>query len=116
MKLFQLNFFGILMLLILATVILVLPSFVIQSIWNSIYGSRLEHDMSISLWQASLLWGAIVTILYMTGIFSFKLNFKTLDSIDLNSINDPELKAEIEKLKLQAKKTEEEARSPKKDD
>ena len=114
MKLFQLNFFGIFVLLVLATVVLVLPSFVIQSIWNSIYGSRLEHEMIIDLWQASLLWGAIVTILYMTGIFSFKLNFKTLDSIDLDSINDPELRAEIEKLKLQAKKAEEDSKKDEK--
>lgn len=112
MKLFQLNFFGLLFLLVLLAVLFVLPSFIIQSIWNSIYGSRLEHDMTIDLWQASLLWGAIISILYMTGIFSFKLNFKTLDSIDLDSINDPELRAEIEKLKLQAKKSEEEKKSP----
>ncbi len=114
MKLFQLNFFGILVLVVLATVVFVLPSFIIQSIWNSFYGSRLEHDMSIDLWQASLLWGAVITILYITGIFSLRLNFKTLDSIDLDSINDPELRAEIEKLKLQAKKSEEESKEDKK--
>lgn len=106
MKLFQLNFFGILVLLALTVVALFIPSFVIQSVWNSVYAGSIERDMSIALWQAGLLWGAILSLLYMSGIFSFKLNFKTLDSIDLDAINDPELRAEIEQLKLQAKKAE----------
>ena len=58
--------------------------------------------MSIALWQASLLWGALVSLLYATGIFQFKLDFKTLESIDPDSISDPELREEVEKLQLKA--------------
>ena len=43
----------------------------------------------------------------MSGIFQFKLNFKTLDSIDIDSIPDPELREEIKKLKAKAEEEEE---------
>ena len=57
-------------------------------------------DLSIEIWQAALLWGAILTLIYMTGIFSFKLSFKTLDSIDLENINDIIKKFQIENSDL----------------
>lgn len=78
----------------------------IQAFWNSIYSGSIERDFSIEIWQAALLWGAILTVIYMSGVFQFKLNFKTLDSIDLDSIPDPELRDEIEKLKARAKEAE----------
>ena len=90
------------MLLVLAVVILV-PSYIVQGIWNSMYAINLDRDMTIEVWQAALLWGAILTGIYMTGILKFKIDFKTLDSIDLSQIDDPELKAEIEKLRAESK-------------
>lgn len=68
----------------------------------------MEKDFSIEIWQAALLWGSILTAIYMTGIFQFKLNFKTLDSIDLDQIKDPELRQEIEKLKIKAQEEDSE--------
>lgn len=106
MKIFQFNLFGILIFLAVLALVLVLPSYVIQSIWNSLYSLNLERDMSIELWQAALLWGALLSALYMTGIFRFKIDFKTLDSIDMDSIQDPELKAQIEELRSKAKEEE----------
>lgn len=105
MKLFQLNFFGILILLAAAAILIVLPSAVIQNIWNSFYATNMTREMTIELWQAALLWGALVSLLYATGIFQFKLDFKTLEAIDPDSINDPELRAEIERLKLKTQAT-----------
>lgn len=99
MKLFQLNLLAIFLLLASIALLVVLPSFLIQGIWNSFTSQSLEHDFRIELWQASLLWGALITVLHMFGVFSFKINFKTLESIDLDSISDPELRSELEKLK-----------------
>lgn len=100
MKLFQLNFFGIFIFLIVLTLAIGLPSLIIQVSWNSISLSSLERDISINIFQAALLWGAIVSILYLTGIFRFSLGFKSIEAINLDSIDDPELREEIEKLKL----------------
>ena len=102
MKIFQFNFFGILILVATLLLLVLVPSYIVQNIWNSMHVLNIDRDMSIELWQAGLLWGAILTAIYMTGILKFKIDFKTLDSIDLDSINDPELKAEIEKLKAQS--------------
>lgn len=106
MKLFQLNFFGVFLILLLILAVILVPSVIIQAFWNSLYSANIERDLSIEIWQAALLWGAILTLIYMSGIFQIKLNFKTLDSIDLDSIPDPELREEIEKLKLKAKEAE----------
>ncbi len=99
---------GILIFVGLAAALIALPSYVVQNIWNSLYSLNLERDMSIELWQAACLWSACLTAIYMTGVFKFKIDFKTLDSIDLDAINDPELKAEIEKLKAQYEEDSEE--------
>lgn len=107
MKIFHLNFFSIVFILLVISAFVLVPSFIIQGLWNSIYASNIEDNLSIEVWQAALLWGALVTALYMSGIFQFKLNFKTLDSIDLDSIADPELRSEIEKLKTKMKQEEE---------
>ena len=107
MKIFQFNLLGILLFLAVMAVLIVIPSFVIQGIWNSLYAVNLERDMTIEVWQAALLWGAILSAIYMTGIFKFKIDFKTIDSIDLDSIDDPSLKKELEKLKAEALKAEE---------
>ncbi|MDA0771439.1 MAG: hypothetical protein O3C63_00690 [Cyanobacteria bacterium] len=105
--------------IIAAAVLIALPSFMIQNFWNSIVSANIVKDMSIEIWQASLLWGALVSLLYMTGIFQFKLDFKSLESIDVESINDPELRAEIENMQLktqEAKKSEPIKDPSKKDD
>lgn len=99
MKLFQLNFFGILVFVLVLTLIIGLPSFVIQIIWNSISISNIERDLSINIFQAALLWGAVLSLLYLTGVFRFSLGFKSIEAINLDSIDDPELREEIEKLK-----------------
>ena len=93
---FQLNFIGILLMLIGASILILIPSFIIQSFWNGFYASSIERDLSIEWWQASLLWGALLTLLYTTGIFKIKLDIKELDSIDLEQISDPELRADLE--------------------
>ncbi len=74
----------------------------------------MERDLSIDLWQAALLWGAIMSLLYMSGIFQFKLDFRTIDTIDLDAISDPSLKEEIEQLKLKAAKAKSEQPKTKK--
>lgn len=98
MRLFQLNFLSIIIIASVLLVLIAFPSFLIQSVWNVFYSKVLERDFTISLWQASLLWGALLTLLYMSGILKFKLNLKSVDTIDLDSIDDPELRSEIEKL------------------
>lgn len=108
MKLFQLNFFGIILILLIVLAVIFIPSLIIQSFWNSIYSANIERDLSIEIWQAALLWGAVLTLIYMSGIVQFKLNFKSLDSIDLDSIPDPELREEIKKLKAKAEEAEKE--------
>lgn len=104
---FQLNLFGIMVLIVSLFLLLVVPSLILESVWNSMVASNIERDLTINLYQAALLWGVVMTLIYMSGIFSFKLSFKTLDSIDLDQVQDPELKEEIERLKLQAQKAEE---------
>lgn len=108
MKLFQLNFFGILLMVLLLAVVILIPSVIIQAFWNAIYAGGIERDFSIEIWQAALLWGACLTVIYMSGLIQFKLNFKTLDAIDLDSIPDPELREEIEKLKAKVEEAEKE--------
>ncbi len=114
MKLFQLNFFGILILLASIVLLVGVPSFLIQAVWNSACATSMERDLNIDLWQAALLWGAMLSALYMTGVFQFKLDFRTIDSIDLDAINDPSLKEEIEQLKLKAAKAKSEQPKTKK--
>ena len=114
MKLFQLNFFGILILLLSIVLLVGVPSFLIQAAWNSTCATSMERDLSIDVWQAALLWGALVAALYMTGIFQFKFDLRTIEAIDLDTINDPELKDEIEHLKLKAAKAKQETSKPKK--
>lgn len=111
MKIFQFNFIGIVLFLAIVSVLILIPSFVVQNIWNSLYSLNLERNMTIELWQASCLWIACLSAIYMTGIFKFKIDFKTLDSIDLDSIKDPEIKAEIEKLKAESKEEDSEENS-----
>lgn len=89
----------------MAAVFIGLPSYIIQNIWNSSYATNIDRDMTIALWQASLLWGALVSLLYATGIFQLKLDFKTLESIDPEDISDPELREEVERLQLKAQET-----------
>lgn len=98
---------SIIILIALVLSLVLLPSYIIQEIWNWAYSTNIKRDMSIELWQAALLWGACLTAIYMTGVFKFKIDFKTLDTIDLDTINDPELKAEIEKLKAQSDEDDE---------
>lgn len=114
MKLFQLNFFGILILLLSIILLVGVPSFLIQVLWNSVCAANMERDLSIEIWQAAFLWGAILSLLYMTGILQFKFDLRTIDAIDLDSINDPELKEETEHLKLKAAKAKQESSKVKK--
>lgn len=99
---------GILLFIAILGTLIVLPSYVVQNIWNSLYSFDLERDMTIEVWQASFLWIAFLSAVYMTGLFKFKIDFKTIDSIDLDSISDPDLKAEIERLKSEAKEEDSE--------
>ena len=97
MKLFQLNLINFLGLALTITLLLLLPSFLIKVVWNSIYGGFLERDLSIDLWQASLLWGAAITMIYMSGVI--RVDFQTIETIDLEAIDNPELREKIRKLK-----------------
>lgn len=106
MKLFQLNFLTVLLLILVGSVAVLIPSLFIQSVWNSMFENFDARDVSIAVWQASLLWGSLLCVLYMTGIFKFKIDFKTLDSIDLDQINDPQLRDKIEKLREEEKNNE----------
>ncbi len=108
MKIFQFNLFAILIFLVIVSLLVLVPSFIVESLWNSFYSINIERDMTIELWQAALLWGACLAAIYMTGIFKFKIDFKTLESLDINQIDDPELKAEIEKLKEEARRQDQE--------
>ena len=99
MKMIRMNFVGILLLLIVAATLVGLPSLIIQSIWNTAFERTIERDMSIAIWQAALLWGALLSMLYMSGIFKLQIDFRTIENIDPQSIDDPELRAEIEKIK-----------------
>lgn len=104
MKIFQLNILSILFLLLFVGLGLIVPSFIIQSIWNStLIDSSMERDLSIVIWQAALLWGSLLSLLYTLGVFKLKVDFKTIDSIDLEKIKDPDLKDEIEKMKVDYK-------------
>ena len=97
MKLFQLNLISFLGLALAVILFLVIPSLVIKLIWNGVYGGFLERDLSIDIWQASLLWGAAITLIYMSGIV--RIDFQTIDSIDLDSIDNSDLREKIRKLK-----------------
>ena len=85
------------------SLMIVVPSFIVQSMWNDFYASHMERDLTIAWWQASLLWGAFLTLLYITGIFKFKIDIKELDAIDLDQITDPELRSELEEALKQQK-------------
>jgi hypothetical protein len=93
------NFVGILLLLVVAVALIGLPSLIIQSIWNTAFERTIERDMSIVIWQAALLWASLLTVLYSTGIFKFQIDFRTIENVDISDIDDPELRAEIEKIK-----------------
>lgn|GEM_PF-2065864 len=95
----RMNLVGILLLVVIAAAVLGLPSLMIQSLWNMAFERSLERDLSISLWQAALLWGALLAAIYMTGIFRLQVDFRTIENIDISDIDDPELRAEIEKIK-----------------
>ena len=97
MKLFQLNLISALMLVIGLSAFILIPSFFLQVIWNAVYSNFIERDLTIEIWQASFLWGAIVSAVYLSGVV--RIDFQTIDSIDLDSIDDPELKAKILRLK-----------------
>ena len=97
MKLFQLNLISIILLIAGVTAFILIPSFFIQILWNSIYSNFIERDLTIEIWQASLLWGAIASAIYLSGLV--RIDFQTIDSIDLDSIEDPELKEKIRRLK-----------------
>ena len=56
-------------------------------------------DLSISVWQAALLWAAMLCAIWMSGIFKLKIDLKTLDNLDVDDIDDPELRQELEQLK-----------------
>lgn len=100
MKLFKFNFLTILLIALITGLVVAGPSYLIQSIWNATVSPQfLERDLSIEVWQAFLLWSAVLTGIYMTGIFKIGFDLKSIDSIDLSEINDPELRDEIEKLK-----------------
>lgn len=114
MKMFHLDLLRIFLGLSLITLGIALPSFVIESIWNaSIASSIMERDLSIDLWQASLLWGSLITALYMLGIFKVKIAFKSLDSIDINEIDDPDLRSKIVKLKRKVQEENSNEEDPK---
>ncbi len=102
MKMFQLNLLSLILLFLVVGLALFLPSFLIQNLWNLTLADHLERDLRIDILQASLLWGALLSLLYMSGIFKFKLDFQKLENIDLESIDDPELRQEIENLRLKA--------------
>lgn len=104
MKLFKLDFLGVLFLIVLFFLAIVLPSFLIQIFWNSLLTNYLERDLTINIFQGFLLWASVLTLLYASGIFRFSFMLKSLESIDLNSIDDPELREEIERLRIEAKK------------
>lgn len=97
MKLFQLNLINFIGLALTVVLFLVLPSFLIKVLWNTIYGGFLERNLSIDLWQASLLWGAALSLVYMSGLV--RIDFQTIESIDLESIDNPDLREKIRKLK-----------------
>jgi hypothetical protein len=96
-KLFQLNLISALMLILGLSAFILIPSFFLQVIWNAVYSNFIERDLTIEIWQASFLWGAIVSAVYLSGIV--RIDFQTVDSIDLDSIDDPELKEKILRLK-----------------
>ena len=104
MKLFQLSILNLLILLLAIAVFVFLPSFFIKVLWNSTYESFLARDLTISIWQASYLWAAIVSLIAMSGVI--KIDFQTLDSIDLDSIDNPDLRQKIQELKEQSKTEE----------
>lgn len=110
MKVLKVNLFTILIFLLVLSVVLLVPSLVIQSFWNSAFGSSIETNMMIELWQAALLWGSCLCLIYMSGIFKFKIDLKTLDSVDLDQV-DPSLRSEIEDLMQEVKKREEEEKA-----
>jgi len=104
MKIFQLNLTNISFLVVLVGLGIVLPSLIIESIWNSSVAINFtERDLHINALQASLLWGSLLTTIYMSGIFKIQIDLKKLDNLDLNNIDDPELKDELQKLKKEAK-------------
>jgi len=96
-KLFQLNLISIILLIAAVTAFILVPSFFLQILWNAVYSNFIERDLTIEIWQASLLWGAIVSAIYLSGLV--RIDFQTIDSIDLDSIEDPELREKIRRLK-----------------
>jgi ABC-type multidrug transport system fused ATPase/permease subunit len=108
MKIFKLDLLGIILLIFISLLVIVLPSVLVQFIWNSVVSNHLENNLVINLFQAILLWGAIATLFYITGVFKFGFSFQELEAIDLSTIEDPELRSELEKLKIEAHKKEEE--------
>ncbi len=115
MKMIKLNFIGIFLLSLVAILLIGLPSLIIQSLWNSAFERALDRDMSIALWQAGLLWGALLSLLYMTGIFRFQIDFRSIENVDLTEIDDPELRAEIERIKALNKELRSQEVGPAKD-
>ena len=101
---FQLSPNSIFLLAIVLGLAVGLPSVIIESIWNgSVASTFTERDLTINVFKASLLWGAILTTIYMSGIFKIQIDFKKLDNLDINDIEDPDLKDEIKKLKEEYK-------------
>ncbi len=114
MKMIRLNFFGIFLIILVLAALVFLPSLIIQSLWNSAFQRVLDRDFNISLWQATLLWGAAVSLLFMTGLFKFQIDFRSIEKINVDDIDDPDLKQEIQQIKASIQQQDSESKDPEK--
>lgn len=79
--------------------IVFLPIALIETLWNTTIG-KTYTDLTISFWQALILWLIILTILNILGIFKFEF------AIETGSVLDKEtLKKKLETLQSKLEDT-----------
>ncbi len=87
--------------------IVFIPIFVIQIVWNGTVGETYRH-MMIDFWQSLILWLIVLVILNILGFFKFEFAVESNDSAEKDMI-----KKKIQDIKNKAKDSLDNDKSPK---
>lgn len=85
MKIYKLNSFStFLMSLFIIGLVIFLPIFLIEFLWNSTLGKTYDY-LLINTWQALILWLIVLTLLNILGIFKFEFAVEKIDKEHLKN-------------------------------
>lgn len=99
----------ILFILLISSLTCILPIALIETLWNTTIAK--SFDININLWQALILWLAILVILNIIGVFKFEFAVESIDDLDKEA-----MKKKLEALKNKIEETGEIESKPKNHD